>query len=251
MDTAELLKKRFIELARRSYNSGIFTFTDFLGLSELSAFEEIKRELQGVSYTLFGGHAATERKMIRFGSPDELLYEEPFPIACVKAEPRQEKFADRLSHRDILGALMNLGLERDSFGDIVIINNVAYIFMKSTVKDYVMESLTRAKRTELKLSEAIELPEGELFKTEEKSVQLSSERLDAVIAKLFNLSREDAKNLFIRELVFVSGKLMTNPSYTPKRDDVISVRGYGRFIYKSYETTSRKGKLCAKVELYV
>ncbi len=251
MNDKELLKKRFSELALRSYNSGIFTFTDFLGLAELSAFDEIKQSLRGISYTLFGGHPDTERKMIRFGCPEELLYEEPFPIACMKAEPLQQKFADKLSHRDILGALMNLGLERENFGDIVIINNVAYIFMKTSVSDYVKDTFSRARHTDLKLSLVEELPYGELFKTEERTLQLSGERLDAVIAKLFNLSREDAKALFVRELVFVSGRLVTNSSYAPKKDEIVSVRGFGRFIYKSYETTSRKGKLCAKVLVYI
>ena len=251
MDAHELLKKRFLELANRSYNAGIFTFTDFLGLSELSIFEEVKRDLKGIPYTLFGGHEATERKMIRFGSPEELLYEEPFPIVTIKAEPRDQKFADKLSHRDLLGSLMNLGLERENFGDIAIINNVAYIFMKESVASYVRESLTRAKHTDLSLSIVEKLPEGELFKTEEKTIQLSSERLDAVIAKVFNLSREAAQALFTRELVYVNGKLITSASYTPKRSEVISVRGHGRFIYKSYENTSRRGKLCAKVDIYV
>jgi RNA-binding protein YlmH len=251
MDDKELLKKRFKELATRSYNSGIFTFTDFLGLSELSAFEEIKPTLKGIAYTLFGGHEATERKMIRFGNPEELLYEEPFPIVCIKAEPLSQKFADKLTHRDVLGALMNLGLERENFGDIAIINNVAYIFMKESVSDYVKDSLSKAKHTDLKLSVIEKLPEDKLYKTEEKSIQLSGERLDAIIAKVYNLSREDAKLLFLRDLVYVSGRLMQNPSYVPKRDEIISVRGYGRFIYMSYETTSRKGKLCAKVHLYV
>ena len=251
MDDKELLKKRFIELARRSYNAGIYTFTDFLGLAELSIFEEVKRELQGIKYTLFGGHSDTERKMIRFGSQEELFYEEPFPIVLMKAEPLSQKFADKLSHRDILGALMNLGLERENFGDIAIIDNVAYVFMKDSVANYAKENLTRAKHTDLKLSVIENLPEGKLFKTEEKSIQLSSERLDAVIAKVFNLSREAAQSLFVRELVFASGKLVTSPSYAPKPYDVISVRGYGRFIYLSYETTSKKGKLCAKVKLYV
>lgn len=251
MDAHELLKKRFIELANRSYNAGIFTFTDFLGLSELSIFEEVKRDLKGISYTLFGGHEACERKMIRFGSPEELLYEEPFPIVTLKAEPRDQKFADKLSHRDLLGSLMNLGLERENFGDIAIINNVAYIFMKESVASYVKESLTRAKHTDLSLSIVDTLPDGELFKTEEKTIQLSSERLDAVIAKVFNISREAAQALFTRELVYVNGKLITSTSYAPKRSEVISVRGHGRFIYKSYESTSRRGKLCAKVDIYV
>ena len=251
MEEKELLKKRFAELARRSYNAGIYTFTDFLGLSELSAFEEMKSFLTGIKYGLFGGHEAAERKMIRFGSPDEILYDEPFPIATIKAEPKSQKFADRLTHRDILGALMNLGLERESFGDIAIIDNVAYIFAKESICDYVISSLTKAKHTDLALSRVESIPEGELYKTEEKAIQLSSERLDAVIAKVFNLSRDAAAALFMREQVYVSGRIAKSPSHTPKKDDVISVRGFGRFIYLSYDSTSRKGKLCAKILLYV
>ena len=95
------------------------------------------------------------------------------------------------------------------------------------------------------------MPEGELFKTEEKTIQLSSERLDAVIAKVFNLSRDDAQALFVRELVYVNGKLILSASYTPKANEVVSVRGHGRFIYKSYETTTRKGKLSARVDIYI
>ena len=69
---SELLKKRFVELAQKSYNSDIFTFTDFLGLAEQSAFAEIKRELGGIRYTAFGGANGAERVVIRFGSEEEL-----------------------------------------------------------------------------------------------------------------------------------------------------------------------------------
>ena len=235
----------------RSQRGGIYTFTDFLGLSELSAFEEIKPSLRGISYTLSGGHAGCERQMIRFGSPEDLGYTEDFPIVIIKAAPVSEKFADKLTHRDILGALMNQGLERESFGDIVLLNNTAYIFAKEAISKYLISSLTRAKHTELKLSVIETLPDGELFKTEDMSIQILSERLDAVIAKVFNLSREAAQSLFKKELVFASGRLIESPSYTPKKDEIISVRGKGRFIYLSYETTSKKGKLNAKIKLYV
>ncbi|MBQ7333234.1 MAG: DbpA RNA binding domain-containing protein [Clostridia bacterium] len=251
MEDRELLKKRFLELAKRSYNAGIYTFTDFLGLPELSAFEEIKSQLKGIKYTKFGGHPEAERKMIRFGDPEELLYEEEFPITTVKAEPVSQKFADKLSHRDILGALMNLGIGRENFGDIAIIENVAYIFIKESISEYVISSLSRARHTELLPSRVSDLPEAALFKTEEKTVQISSERLDAVIAKVFNLSRDAAQSLFVRELVYASGRLITSVSYMPKANDIISVRGHGRFIYLSYETTSRKGKLNARVALYI
>ena len=139
----ELLKKRFLELAKKSYNSGIFVFTDFLGLLEQSAFAEIRRELTGIPYAAFGGAEGAERVMIRFGSADELGYELPFPISVIRAEPLSQKYADKLTHRDFLGAIMNLGIERDTLGEIVIIDNVGYIFAKEDMAGYIAENLTK------------------------------------------------------------------------------------------------------------
>ena len=88
-------------------------------------------------------------------------------------------------------------------------------------------------------------------KTEQITVQVSSERLDAVIARVFSLSREDAQNLFARRLVFASGREIESTSYSPKEDEKISVRGYGRFIYRGIKNLSKKGKLNVTVDRYV
>lgn len=247
----ELLKKRFVELGRKSFNAGIFTFTDFLGLAEQSAFSEIKKELKGISYTTFGGAEGAERVMIRFGSEEDIGYSVPFPISILKAEPLSQKYADRLTHRDFLGAILNLGIERDVLGDIVIIDNVGYIFAKEDIAGYIADSLTRVKHTDVKLSITEQLPEGQLYRTEKKTVQVSGERLDAVVAKVFSLSREEAQSLFKKRLVFADGRQIDSPSYTPKENEKISVRGQGRFIYLGCQSYSKKGKMNTLVELYV
>ena len=247
----ELLKKRFLELASKSFNAGIFTFTDFLGLAEQSVFSEIKKDLRGFRYTAFGGASGAERVMIRFGSEEELCYSVPFPISIVRARPISQKYADKLTHRDFLGAILNLGIERDVLGDIVIIDNVGYIFIKEDMAQYVADGLTKVKRTDVK-SELIEsLPEGELYRTERRSVQANGERLDAIVAKVFSLSREDAQMLFKKRLVFVDGRCTENTSYIPKVNEKISVRGHGRFIYLGCQSLSRKGKMNIAIDLYI
>ncbi|MBQ8720400.1 MAG: hypothetical protein IJY65_05145 [Clostridia bacterium] len=247
----ELLKKRFIELARRSCSKGVYCFTDFLGLSEQSVFEEARRDFEGAHVTLFGGAAGAERVMARFGSEEELGWCEEFPIVCIKAEPRSKKFADELCHRDFLGALMNLGLERDTLGDIAVIDNIGYIFAKESVAQHIIDSLTRVKHTDLTLSLTDKIPEGELYKTEPIRIQASSERLDGVIAKVYRLSREDAQALFAKKLVFLNGARVESVSLAPNPDDVVSVRGYGRFIYRGFESNTKKGKLNLVVERYI
>lgn len=246
----ELLYKRFIELARKS-DSGYYTFSDFLGLMEQSVFNEAKFKFGGVKYSLFGGAEGCERVMVRFGDPEDLGYEEPFPIKIILAEPKAPKFADKLSHRDFLGAILNLGIERKAIGDIIIKDNSGYIFVKDDMAEYVASTLEKVKRTAVKAQITDTLPNGELFKTELKMIQLSGERIDAVISKIYSISREDSISLFKKRLVFVSGKLCENNSYVPKTCDVISVRGFGRFIYRGITSTSKKGKLNALVEMYV
>ncbi len=249
----ELLYKRFIELARKSDSACYYTFTDFLGLAEQSVFEAPKLAIGKIRYTKFGGITGTERIMIRFGNPEELGYEEPFPIRILKVEPRSAKFADKLTHRDFLGAILNLGIERKLIGDIVIRDNVGYVFVKEEISDFIAAELVKIKHTDVKISSITELdlPEGDLFRTERVKIQLVGERLDAVIAKVFNISRDDSLSLFKKRLVFVGGKEIENNSYTPKTDDVVSVRGYGRFIYRGVAGHSKKGKLNAEVDLYV
>ena len=173
-----------------------------------------------------------------------------FPIVCIKAEPKNPKFADRFTHRDFLGAVLNLGIERDMLGDIAVIDNAGYIFSHEDIAPFIISELRRVKHTDVNVT-AADAPCGELYKTERRVIQVSGERLDAVIAKVFSLSRADAQLCFNRRLVFASGREISNTSYAPKPDEVISVRSFGRFIYRGVESLSRKGKLNAAVDLYV
>lgn len=250
-DETELLKKRLTELYNKADRGGYYTFSDFLGLAEQSVLAEIMPKFRRDAVKAFGGAEGAERVMIRFGNPEEIGYETDFPISCVKIEPLSKKFADKLTHRDFLGSLMNLGIERSTLGDVLIRDNVGYLFAKEEIAKFITGELSRVKRTDVKAYLTELIPEGELYKTEERRIQIQSERIDAVIAKTYSLSRDDAQTLIKRGLVFVNGKETVSSSYTPKAQDKISVRGHGRLIYLGFDSTSRKGKLNAIVAVYV
>ncbi len=250
-EDGELLKKRFLELYRKSDMHNIYCFTDFLGLMERSVLTELRSMIPKESYTEFGGADGAERVIVRFGREDELGYSEGFPILCLKITPKNVKFADKLTHRDYLGALMNLGIERSVIGDIVIRESTAFLFCKESIAEYIRDSLTKIKHTDVSVSDAEELPAGELYRTERKTVQANGERLDAVVAKIFSLSRDDSLTLFKRSLVFADGRLISSASYIPKTDEIISVRGFGRFIYRGYQSLTKKGKKNIVVDLYI
>lgn len=247
-DEGELIKRRLVELYERAEHSFCYTYTDFLGLMEQSL---LKEALGFARFTAFGGADGAERVVVRFGDAEELGYDEPFPISIVKISPRSKKFSDALSHRDFLGSLMNLGIERRCLGDIVIIDNEGYLFCLDSIADYIVESLTKIKHTDVACSKIDTLPEGELYKTERRTVQASGERLDAVVARVFSLSRDDAQRLFSKGLVFLSGREVTSTSKIPREGEVVSVRGHGRFIYHGVKSLSKKGKLNIEIELYV
>ena len=114
-----MLQKRLVELSRLAYNRGIVIFSDFLNLNELNILHTTPKDMFLSQYKTYGGYDLSERQMAVF-LPDALYYEWQFPIAYLEIVPSYPKFAEKLGHRDILGSMMNLGVDRSKLGDIVI-----------------------------------------------------------------------------------------------------------------------------------
>lgn len=247
----DALEKRFAELFRRYDAQGSYLFSNFLDLAALNVLQRALPHLPRVPYTLFGGAEGCERKMLRLGSPEECGYEEPFPIACLRIAPASAKFAEALTHRDFLGALMNLGFERELLGDIVVRPEAAYLFCVERIAPYVAQSLSQVRRTTVRCQPLPQLPQGALYQLERRVVQLASVRSDALIAHLYKLSRSDAQSLFAQGRVFVDGRECRDTGYTPKAGEILSVRGFGRFRYVGVDSLSKKGKSNTAVEVFV
>lgn len=247
----DLLEKRLAELANRAWGQGSYAFTSFLDLHALSCFHRLLPSLPPVPYTLFGGAEGCERLMLRFGSEEFCGYETPFPIICLKFTPVSAKFSDVLTHRDFLGAAMGLGIERELIGDIIVREQETYLFCVDRIAPYLMENLIQAKRTTLSCTQADQLPDGPLYILKRQLVQLSSPRIDALIAHVYRLSRGDAQALFPAGKIYVNGRLCESPGYSPKEGEVISVRGFGRMKFIGVESLSKKGKSNTAVDLYI
>ena len=243
-------KQRFIDLANMSYNNTRYAFTNFLSMAELSEFHAVEDEVRYAYPVVYGGCEIAERKMIRFGNPSDIGYEEDFAISLMVISPVAAKFADALTHRDFLGALMNLGIKREMLGDIFVKNNEAYVFCNSVMTDYIRENLTRIKHTTVVTRVCESLDEYEAPKPVEKIIQVSSVRIDAVTARVYNLSRGDSLELFTNGLVFLNGRACTENAKALKNGDVISVRGHGRYIFDELINTSKKGKENCRILVY-
>lgn len=241
------LKKRLLELAQRSYEHGVYTFTSFLGMSEQQVFYEIKNEVAYAGFAMEGGSPLCERVMIRFGSEEHLGYEEEFPIRCLKIEPRNLKFAENLTHRDFLGAIMNLGIDRSMVGDIFVENQFAIVFCQESIEPYMTEQLKQIKHTQVQCmaAETVELSAPVMDKI---LLSVSSARIDAVISRVYNLSRSQSMDLFRAGKIYVNGRLMENNSYSLKESDKVTARGFGRFIYMGVQGETKKGRMRVCVE---
>jgi len=251
MNTEELaIKKKLLDMADRSYRNNQYIFTDFLSMADMAVYHESEREFTYAKAIVWNNDGICERGMIRFGNPDSFGYEEDFPIDIVCISPLAEKFAESLSHRDFLGALMNVGIERDVLGDIIVDEKKAYVFCQNKMTDYIIENLTRVRHTPVLGKKIEKLPEIKSREKKELIIQVASERIDGVVSKVYHLSRGDSATLFTSQKVYLNGRLMENYSHGLKAGDVVSVRGFGRFTYKGSSGLSKKGKINAVVEIY-
>lgn len=245
-----MLQKRLIELSRLSYQRGIVTFSDFLNLNELNILHTIPKHELDSAYVTFGGYDHSERQMVAF-LPDALCYEYEYPISVIKISPLQKKFSDTLSHRDYLGAILNLGIERCKMGDILVEEHSSILFIHQSLENFITGELTRIKHT----SVIATIEDIQSFhyepKTKEIKGSVSSLRLDSLLALAFSSSRSKLVAFIEGGKVYVNGKLITSNGYQVKENDIVSVRGLGRFRYLETMSKTKKGRYYVTLELFV
>lgn len=244
-------EKRFRELSERSFRQSRYIFTDFLTPAEAGICKKMQESGAFSSgCDLSGGYPGAERQVARFGSEEAFGYTESFPVTILKISPLSEKFAESLTHRDYLGALMNLGIERDRTGDILVVGKTAWCFVLDQIADFIISHLDRVRHTSVKVETCDTLPEEAGPRLTEKDLVVSSARADAVTARVWNLSREKAQQLFREEKVAADGMPFTENARDLKPGTIISVRGYGKFVFLEAGPRTRKDRLRIRVGIY-
>lgn len=245
MNDEILIEKRLLELSDRAYKNNYYTYTNFLGLAE----QNILNRCGIRQVVLYGGQDGCERVIAAFGDKDAFGYEPEFPIACVMAKPLQDKYADNLTHRDILGSLMNLGITRETTGDIIISGKTGYIFCLEGIAQFICENLVRIKHTDVRCSLTREIPDIS-DRSKNITILVSAERIDALISKVYKLSRNAAQALIKDNKVYINGTLCTGAAKQADENDIVSVRGYGRFRYISVTGETHKGNKRILITLF-
>jgi len=249
-DDSKAFEGHLKDLAERSYSNNIYTFTNFLGEAEKNILFRLSGELSYAGVSTYGGMEYAERVIAGFGREEELGYSKDYPISCLRIAPLSQKFSQELGHRDFLGSLMALGIERELLGDIIVKDNNAYLFCVDHIAQFICDNLTQVRHTNVTVSAAAQVPEDAKPDFRDLCVIVSSVRLDAVISKVFSLSRTQGQNLFSSGKVFVNGAECKSSSYAPKDQDIISVRGFGKFIFAGQQGATGKGRIRVLARLF-
>ena len=267
-NTRDLFEAR-LEDAIRKCTSGSVAHIPFLTMRERRRAERILNACgMRQSYWFWGGHPAAERTCL-FLLPDYLVAMLP-----ENAEEREEALRDylaeelgeavvslsikgsgfrKLTHRDYLGAVLGLGIERDAIGDVAVQDeHSAILFCPRTLAGFFAGELTKVGADTVRCRECIideTFTDGKQYRPISDTV--ASARLDCVVAALCNLSREAAQNAVRGGLVEVDFEPEERVDTVLEPPVTLSVRGHGRFILRSFDGETRKGRLRLRAEQLV
>ena len=249
MSEGVTIEKRLRELAIRAAKGSRCGFSRFLEPPEQLTAEIVARQA-GARLLLWGGYEGAERKIAAFIGEDEEISGQDFPIGNILLR-WDVRYGD-VGHRDLMGAVMALGLERDTLGDIVFCEEAgsAVLFASDTMADCVCANLDSAGHARLHCScvpewPPLKKPEGEYLR-----LVVSAFRMDCVLAAAYKLSRSQAQKLIASGLVKRNHIPELHADIRLDEGDLLSVRGKGRMRLEKFEGESKKGRLVVSVFRY-
>lgn len=250
MDTDEkLLLSKTDDLFRLCNKYATARFSDFLDGAELSIIDDKTVMPFDCNIAYYGGYNGSEKKILGVFPQ----WEEPdfnaFPIVCLKV---MGGYSRKLTHRDYLGTVMALGITPQKLGDIVVFDEGAYIFIHEDVAEYVHDNLhkigNQGVKTEV-ISDLTQITVERKYKT--ISAICASPRLDAVVGAAANVSRTQASVLINSGKVKLNYRQTAEAAKPVKEGDLLSIRGYGRFLVHSFDGETRKQRLHITLKQYI
>lgn len=244
IDSSEKLleMKKIIDKVEIVLNDYVELSTDFLDPYEVYLAKSILNRFEDISYSVDGGYEESERKIIYIYQ--SYLYENTINDLVAF----QFNLENKISHKDILGSLLGLGIERRKIGDIIISNNVYSFFVKRELSDFIEFNFKKVNKYNVKLERvnSVDIPEKDY---EINKLIISSLRLDTFLSNLLRMSRANAQELIKQEKVKVNFKSENKSSYILEEGDLLSIRKFGRFIFSEIEGTTKKDNYIVKIKI--
>ena len=232
-EAAEKLLQSISFVVNRNTVTKFLTNFEQVVLSQIVAYNYSDFKVE-----FFGGFDDAERKKAKIISNE--YYDVDYDIVCLKAK-FNNKF-NKVEHRNILGAVHNLGINFNRFGDIIVLENEVYIFVDDEIADYIAMEFTKAGRVNLDF-QRVDLTEVKIEKKyEDFEIVSSSFRIDSIVAKITNKSRSKVKEFLEQDFIKLNHVILRNGEKTCTTDDIISIRKYGRFVVKDYRQNKKSLK---------
>lgn len=232
--------KRASVTGRRAFTA----FLDPVSAAELAALAKA----DGMDTALYGGCDDAERVIAAIHLPGDPP--EDWPLAVLDILWSKHDAAP--GHRDVLGALLALGIERDQVGDIRIDadRKRAWVCVGRSIGEYMLSSLTEVGRAPVRVQYAKESPPA-AERGETQTINVAAPRLDAILAATMHLSRAKAQEVIRAGRVQVNWTLCERIDATLRAGDTLSIRGRGRAKVLEVEGVSRKGRLFISIESFL
>ncbi len=243
-----LLKARVDDAVRLCKRRSAPVFIGFLDERQQAVAKGMIHPSNDVCVTFWGGHDEGERALLGISPTHLPLENDWFPLTVIAFHFRTGR---SITHRDVLGSLLASGVKREMLGDILCTDGLAVVFVKDEVAPYLQTEIAKiggeGVRCEVPYIGA--LPQAHTFI--ERRDTVASPRLDAVLRVCLAVSREEAAKRIESGLVSVNHTVCESVSAEVHEQDILSVRGAGRFRVKQIGPITKKGRLFVTIEQYV
>ncbi len=244
IESDKLIFARIKDAIRMTELKNIPSFLGFLNELEFSICKTFL-DKERINHSFFGGYDDAERVFVAI--LPEWAETVEYPFSCLKFS---YKNIYELSHRDFLGAIMSLGIERDKVGDIIVKNGETFVFVCKSIERFCLENISKVGSVGVEISlfnDNVEIDRK--FETIYKTV--ASNRADCVVGAICNFSREVAKECISSGNLVVNHIVCENATKLIKKDDVLSIRKKGKFIVCEIDEKTKKGRLKLTVKKYI
>ena len=245
MGQKDFLTDRIADAAEFVLRSGTAVFLDFYEPSVQLLTERELGRYPLCSCTFFGGHEFSERKMLAVHGKDSEPVPADYPLKCIQFE------AQGLEHRDVLGALTALGIEREKIGDINFFGGTVQAMVSEPIDEFIVQNLHKAADRNI---ECISVPADQIREREpnykDMDIIVASMRIDNIMHAVFKMPRTEAQAFVKAEKVKINHQPVLKPSVNVKSGDIISVRTKGRALIDALTGTTKKGSTKLKVRKF-
>lgn len=253
MTKDELIHAKINDRIAQCRDGYYITSTEFLDSHEQSVAIAESKTAADVRCLLAGGYDDAERRMLvcipsDYGADDEGALDGLFSVLRIT----RPAGSPALSHRDYLGSMLALGIDRRLTGDILVREDGADVIIVPDIAGFLSREFTRAGRVELKteikdISELI-IPEAHF---EMITDSVSSLRLDSMVSSAFRISRSKAADAIRSGLVSVDHAECLKPDAHIEEGASLVLRGKGKAMLCEVGELSRKGRIRVRIKRFV